>query len=430
MSLTQSLNTRSIANAQMAQQQLGPGFQYGSRFDDGKLATLHGPGGQMTLQEHQTQLGTNVSQNDTLSTMASIQSQFAAQSSLNQSRQAGLQIQEGLGHLYSFVKSFSDQEGYTQGVGSSDAYHAQQSLKNVFERSNAFADEHGLDRQKTFNAMVEAGLKIDKGSFGKGLLGGLAHSLSGGLSGKQSISASDRETLSAVERSGLAKTFSDDLSHGLQYVHDNKSQFSQNKQLQNLEQAQRNFSQAQSYTEQSTASRNESLAWQQQAIDQQQRSISSGSNINDQVLSYVADKNFGGDHTAAAQWQTQNPIGYQQEAGNFLEHRSRSLKANPSPTRQSVEDHYQHAQSSIQTIPVRTEDINQKLQDDHLKTQEQSMRNKMAETGNAFAKTAHEHDKALKDHGLDKEISEKKSNFSNEEDRFLISRAFTGIKRK
>lgn len=423
---TQSLHTRSVANTQIAQQQLGSSLNYGSRVDDGKLATLYGPGGQATIQEYQTQLGTNVSQNDTLSTFAGIQSQIAANSSSNYNRQSGEQIQEGLGHLHSVTDHFADSKNWTETFGNHESSQAQQSLNKSMEIANSFADEHGLDRQKTFNAMVEAGLKMDKGSIGKGVLGVLK-GLSAGMNGSYSASASDKDTFSMVEKSGKAKNFIDSLNHGIQYLQDNKGSLGQSSQIQDMDQAQRNFNQANTYSELANVSMNESQMWSRQASEQRQKSLSSGTNITPQVLSYIADKKFGGDAAAAATWQTQNPNDFQKETINFLEQRQSTIKTGDILTPQQVQQHHKQSQEKINEISKHTQGIEKQLNSSNRAQQEEALNTKLFEEGIKTQQGLKRHKNGIAYDDIQKNMDQKKQNFRAEEEKFLPTKTFEKV---
>lgn len=418
---TQSLHTRSIANTQMAQQQLGASFNYGSRFDDGKLATLHGPNGQVTMQEHQTQLGTNVSQNDTLSTMMGMQSQIAAQSAFNSSRRSGLQVQEGLSNLYSVGKTFADNKGWTETFGNSESSQAQKSLNASMDMVERFAKDHSIAEDKAASILLQAGGSLGIGS-GKG---GVFASVSGAAKANWNISAADKELISKAQSDGTAKAFAENFSHGIQYLEDHKGSVGNSSQLQKLDQAQQNFNQANTYAEQAAASMNESQMWSRTAAEQRQKSFSAGSNINDQVLSYVAEKKFGGDRTAAAQWQTANPKAYQQEAGSFLESRQSSIRSGGQISRQSVDDYYSASGAKIQSIPTRTQDI-----EDHINSQSQQLDQQNVAMNKKISEEVIKTQEGLKSHAtrihnddIHKSFKDKEGQFEESQKEWLITKA-------
>lgn len=422
---TQSLHTKTVANTQMAQQQLGANINYGSRFDDGKLATLYGQGGQTTVQEHQTQLGTNVSQNDAFSTVAGIQSQIAAQSAFNYSRQAGEQRQEGLSKLYSVASSFAENKGWTETFGNHESSQAQTSLNNSMDIVERFADDHHMDKQKAFNILMEAGVGVSSEKLKNGFLG----MFSAGANGSFNANASDRESISIAKSSGVAKNFIESLNHGVQYLQDNKGNLGNSSQLQKMDQAQENFSQAKTYSTHAAASMNESRSWSRMASEQRQKSISSGSNINDQVLSYVADKRFGGDTSAAAQWQTQNPVAYQQEAGSFLESRQSSIKTGEVASQSQVQSHHASSQERVREIPTKTADIQARIQTGtgKLNDQEKTLNHKITAEKQNTHKWLKEHKENLHAQDIQDDMKEKEREFKESRDQYLAKKAFKKI---
>jgi conjugal transfer mating pair stabilization protein TraG len=356
----QNLHTRSIANSQVAQQQLGSSFNYGSRFDDGKMAALYGTEGQLTLQEHQTQLGTNVSQNDAVSAMSGIQSQVALQSSLNHTKAAGQQAQMGMNELFSLTKSLADNQGFTQTFGDSASASAQKSLSNSMDIVKSFAKDHNIGEDKAFNILMGATAEAGGG------VGGMVGKIGATLGGQFQASAKDSEAMSEHLKSGVAKQFADNLSHGLQYVEDNKGAISNTSSSQKLDQAQHHFNKAENFSNQAAASLQESQMWSETASLQRQKGIASGSNLNDLSLAFVADKRFGGDRVAAAAWQTQNPTAYQKEIEGFLDRSQSGMQPNDLSSRADVSYHNAEARQNIRSAPTSNPGLEESRQKHNL----------------------------------------------------------------
>ncbi len=329
---SQSLHTKSVANSQMAQQQLGAAFNYGSRFDDGKVASLIGPNGQVTNQEHLTSLGTNVSTNDAFTAAAGMNSQIALQSAQNFNRMKGEQVNAGTNELFSLTGSIAQQYGLTETFGDGKSASAQQSFAQSMDTVKKFAKDHNISEDKAFSLILGAGISAGggKGSGGgSGLLGKIGGLLSVGADARGQFSADGRnnESISKHIQSGEAKQFADNLSHGLQYLEDNKGSISDNSQRQKMDQVQESFNKAQQYSDQESASLQQSRMWSQTASTMDQKSLSTNQNINDEVLEHVAGKRFGGDMRAAAAWQSQNPSGYLEAAGNYMQDRKQGLSS-------------------------------------------------------------------------------------------------------
>lgn len=356
----QNLHTRHIANSQVAQQQLGSSFNYGSRFDDGKMAALYGTEGQLTLQEHQTQLGTNVSQNDAVSAMSGLQSQVALQSSLNHTKAAGQQVQMGMNELFSLTKSLADSQGFTETFGESGSAGAQKSLSNSMDIVKQFAKDHNISEDKAFNILLGASGEAGVGS------GGLLGKIAANLGGQFQASAKDSEGMSQHLKSGVAKQFADNLSHGLQYVEDNKGAISNTSSSQKLDQVQQHFNKAENFSEQAAASLQESQMWSETASLQRQKGIASGSNLNDSSLSYVADKQFSGDRVAAAAWQTQNPTAYQKEIEEFLDKNQSGMLPKDLSSRANVQQHNTDSKQNINSMPTSSSGLEEMRQKQNL----------------------------------------------------------------
>ncbi|WP_032114042.1 conjugal transfer protein TraG N-terminal domain-containing protein [Candidatus Paracaedibacter symbiosus] len=197
---TQSLHTRSIANTQMAQQQLGPSLNFGSRVDDGKLATLYGPGGQVTMQEHQTNLGTNVSQNDAVSTMLGMQSAMMQNSSFQQTQMAQTQFQMGLSDLVSVGNTFADNKSWTDTIGNTESGQAQRSFSQAMKTAQDFAKNNNIDLGKSVQILTKAGMDAGAGvGVGKnGTFASLSAAL--GAQGSWITEGGDKELLSKAKK--------------------------------------------------------------------------------------------------------------------------------------------------------------------------------------------------------------------------------------
>lgn len=320
----QSLHNSSVANGQYAQQQMAPNFNYGSRIDDGKMATIYGPGGQVTMQEHQTNLGTNVSQNDAFSTMLGMQSMMMQNSGFQQTQMAQTQFQKGISDLVSVGNTFADNKNWTDTFGNSESSQAQKSFSSAMKTAQDFAKSNNIDIGKSVQILTKAGIDAGAGAGTGGVFGNLSAAL--GAQGMWATESADKELLSKAKSSNIGKDFTENFSRGLQYVEDHKGSVGNSSQLQKLDQAQSSFNQSKSSSDQASATLGMSKQLSQQASEQRQQTLSSSSNINPQVLQYVADKKFGGDQIAAAHWQSQNPQGYHQETTDFLKERKQGIK--------------------------------------------------------------------------------------------------------
>lgn len=425
---TQSLHTRHIANSQVAQHQLGSSFNYGARFDDGKIASLYGAQGQVTLQEHQTQLGTNVSQNDALSVMSGLQSQMALQSSLNHTKAAGQQVQMGTNDLFSLTKSLADTKGFTETFGDSGSASAQKSLSDSMDIVRQVAKDHNIGEDKAFNMLLSGGGGIST-NFGKGsgLLGAIGASLSANLQGNLQSSARNSDAISTNLKTGQAKQFADSLSHGLQYLEDNKGSVSTNFLNQKLDQIQTHFNKAQNSSDQAAASLQESQMWNQTASSQRQKGIASGSNLNDASLSYVADKRFGGDRVAAATWQAQNPSAYQKEIEGYIDSSQSRMQPSALSSKESVLQHNKDANQSIKPMPSSNPDLDNMRQKHNLNQGGVELEEKLQAHRKNTKQTIQQHTVPLNSEEIQQKMNNQEQKFEQEKKRYLPKKAWDKV---
>lgn len=421
---TQSLHNRSIANGQIAQQQMGANLNYGSRIDDGKMATLYGQGGQVTMQEHQTNLGTNVSQNDAVSTMLGMQSMMMQNSGFQQTQMAQSQFQKGLSDLVSVGSTFADNKNWTDTTGSSESSQAQKSFSIAMKTAEDFAKTNNIDLGKSVAILTKAGMDAGAGVGTGGMFANLSGAL--GAQGSWTTEAGDKELLSKAKSNNIGKDFAENFSRGLQYVEDHKGSVGNSSQLQKLDQAQSSFNQSKSSSEQASATMGYSKQLSQQASEQRQRSISANSNINDDVLRYVADKRFGGDQTAAAQWQVQNSKGYQQEAGHFLQDRQQGIKMGGMASSQDINQHHRDSQSKIEKVTPRGDKIEQRISSgsNQLNQQENSFNNKMFNEAIKTQQGLKKHDDkiSINKEGMQKSREEKEKEFEESKKQGLTTK--------
>ncbi|HXF90903.1 MAG TPA: hypothetical protein VNJ29_03125 [Candidatus Nitrosotenuis sp.] len=279
------------------------------------MAILYGPQGQITTQEHLTQLGTNVAQNDALSMLSGMQSQIALQSAHNQSHLMNEQIQMGINKLFSLAQTFSKSTAWNESFGDAQSVHAQQSLNQAMNMAKQFAKDHHVSEDKAFHILLNAGVGTSRSS--SSILGKLGNLLSANATGQFDAAGKNNKSISQNTRNERAKQFADSLKQGFQYIEDHKGSLSDAFQRQKMDQVQHHFNQARQYSDQITASLQQShQMWSQTAAQQRQKSISSGSNINDEILGYVANKKFGWDKGAAAAWQSQHSLQYQKLSGS------------------------------------------------------------------------------------------------------------------
>jgi conjugal transfer mating pair stabilization protein TraG len=420
---SQTLHHRSVANTQLAQQQVGPSFNYGSRFDDGKLATLYGPGGQATFQEHQTQMGTNVSQNDALSAMFAVQGQMALNSSLSESKSAGTQSQMGINETVSLMNNLSNSKGFTETFGESGSSNIQKSFSDTMDLVRQFAKDHHVSDSSAFTALMSAGLKVNPEMLSKsGGLGQIVAGLHGEIGGNFQTSAQQGETLSNLIKTGKAQQFATNFSQSLNYLEDNKGSISDSFTRQKMNQIQDHFNKANTYSEQAGASLQQSRTWSETASQQRQKGISASSNLNEVALRRKADRDFGGDIGAAAQWATQNPVIYQKEVSHYLDSNQSSMSPKGMSSKEDVYQHNEETKRQVDDAPsdnsrVEQTRINSNKEFIALEEKLDQHRNKTQQTRTWINKTA------SVNQGIEHEYDSKDKEFMEESNKWNVTRA-------
>ncbi|WP_010304210.1 conjugal transfer protein TraG N-terminal domain-containing protein [Candidatus Odyssella thessalonicensis] len=366
----QTLHHRSLGNEQIAQQQLGTAVNYGSRFDDGKLATIHGAGGSIVAQEHQHSFSTNLSQNDSSSQMAAWQSQemqsAAHQEGVNLQKSVSLGTQE----LASFAKSVAENKGVQESFGTAESANLQKQMQHLAALSDRFAAENGLSKQVAFDAMMSASLN-----------GGLGKMF--GLSANAGFKAGavDNELVSKARNSETSKQFSEGLQQAVNYALDNKASIGKAFNTQSLDQAQAHFSEAKVHSESMSAHLSRSQSLSEMASRSRQSGISSASNNNDSMVERVAEQ-FGGDRLAATQYLAYHPEAAQQESSSLIT----STAQPPSSSQSEQQELYKaHAanQEKIGLAPTHNPDLDTKRASHNFAQQEKDLDTQITEKRDA-----------------------------------------------
>ena len=353
---SQTLHHRSVASTQLAQQQLSPNMNYGSRFDDGKLAKLYGPTpeGQLdrheTHQQHQANMGTNLVQNDAASMMLSAQGQTSYMSGINSSKSAAKQVQLGNNETYGLLKHVSENKGITDTFGGSISSQAQKNISESMDFVRQVAKEHNISDEKSFEML--AGVSASLG-FAKGT--GFGASLNANFNGNFKASARDVESLSEHIKSGKVQQFAENLSSTIQHLQDNKGSISDSLTRQKMHQAQDHFNKADVYMEQAQASFGESKNFTKMAATQRQRGVSSSSNLTDRAIQALADDKYGGDRHRAAQEASLKPELLEKASARQID--LSALKYTPSESEQSIRADYGSRKQSIKDMPNENPEI-------------------------------------------------------------------------
>ncbi|MGV8948500.1 MAG: conjugal transfer protein TraG N-terminal domain-containing protein [Candidatus Paracaedibacter sp.] len=366
---SQTLHHKSVANTQLAQQQLSPNINSGSRIDDGTMATTYGvtKDGEFdrtgTFQQHLTNMGTNKSANDGVSALWQAQSNRSLSSSIAQSKSAAEQVQLGSNELFSIMKDLSTTEGFTNTFGESGNSNVQKSISETVDQVESFAKSHNLSNEKAMSMLLSGAVEA-KANFGTkggsiapggvgaaGLLGNITTGVNASLGGQYRVDSKDSDSLSKSTNIGDSNRFAANLSHAINYLDDKKGSIGDSLKKGKLEQIQHNFSTGQSYGEQAVANRQEAEMYSEGATFQRQQSMTSSSNLNDESLQKFAEKKHGGDIFKAAQQASLYPQTYRQEISSQIDRGQSGMRPTNLKSESSISNHYESAKLTIKNAP-------------------------------------------------------------------------------
>jgi conjugal transfer mating pair stabilization protein TraG len=356
---SQTLHHKSVANTQLAQQQLSPNINSGSRIDDGTLATTYGQirDGEFdrtpTFQQHLTNMGTNLVQNDAYSAIMGWRSEDAYNSGITNSKAAGRQVQSGVNQTFGLMSHLNTSKGFIDTFGSNAYTSTQKNLSDIVDFAKQVSKDHNVGVDKAFEmaAGVAASLGLSFGS-GKGLGGSLGLNLNG--SGGYKASASDREALSEHIKSGKLEQFANNVGSVLQHLEDSKASIGSSFTIQKMEQAQWHFNEAQNYSDQASVNFSMAKTYAESASTQRQRGVSSSSNVTDQALGSLANER-GISVFQAAQEAAQNPEVLKSVASRQIdlsEVGNRSIESG-----ETIRRHHETAKAGIADAPSHNESI-------------------------------------------------------------------------
>jgi hypothetical protein len=367
---SQTLHYKSVGNTQLAQQQLAPNINAGSRIDDGTLATLYGQtkDGELdrtpTFQQHLTNMGTNLSQNDGVSALWQAQSSRSLNSAIAHSKSAAEQVQLGSNELFSIMKNLSTAKGFTETFGESGNTGVHKSIQETVDQVESYAKANNISNEKALsmllNASVDAGANFNTKGGGivlggvgaAGILGNVTAGVKASLGGQYKVSTRDSDSSTKTLSGSDANRFSANLSHALNYLDDKKGSIGDSLTTGKLEQIQFNFSKGQSFGEQASASRQEAEMYSEGASIQRQRGMSSSSNLNQQSLQQIADKKYAGDIAQAAQQASLYPEIYRQEISNQIGRSQSGMKPKELNSEEGVNQHYESAKLTVENAPL------------------------------------------------------------------------------
>ena len=369
---SQTMHHKSVANTQLAQQQLSPNINSGSRIDDGTLATTYGQkkDGELdrnpTFQQHLTQLATNLAQNDTQSAVMALGSAMSYSAGITNSKRAGEQAQTGIQKMFSAMESLAHGEGLNKSFGGGENSNIGRSFQEVVNQVKKFAADNKISDASSFKIHFGGGISANPNLMSKVSSGGPFGALMGGLSAEAKAnhmtSGNKLDDLSKQVSSDQLKGFSENLGNVITFMDENKGSITDNSALQHMAQAQESFNRSKVYSEEAAANFQQQSTFNESANISRQKGVSSTTNDNDSILSHVAKERFGGDMGAAAGWQTEHPGLYRQEAARYLDRAESNIRPAGIGSKASVDAGHHVNTQSIQSAPTFSESIEAKTE--------------------------------------------------------------------
>ena len=375
---SQTIHHKSVANTQLAQQQLSPNINSGSRIDDGTMAKTFGQikDGELdrsqTFQQHLTQLTSNSAQNDTMSAVMALGSAMSQSAGITNSKRAGEQIQTGFQEMFSAMESLTHNEGETQSFGKSESSSKNTSLQEVVSQVKRFASDNKISDANAFQIFLGGGFSGNGGMIGKVLSG-----LSAEAKVHHQTTSQKTDDLSKQISSDQQKAFNESLTNAITYMEENKGSIADTSAHQQMSQAQDSYSKAKVYNAEAAANFQQYQTFNDSLTFNRQKGRSLTTNDNDAILSHVAKNKFGGDMGAAASWQSQYPVRYQEEATKYLNRAEQGMKKGTGSS-ESIKKVHENNAKNIESPPTNSDLVNAK--DGALKKQTRKLSQKVSET--------------------------------------------------
>lgn len=300
----QSMHNKTVASTQLAQQQLGPSFSFGERYDDGRFTITRGTDGDSVIQEAKSNLRTSMTDTTNWSSALSQESHKALELSHQQSQQAVSAGQEMVNSLLSYNDTLGKGQQTVDSSGRTETVSANKSMNDALSMSKQFAQENGFDHVKTMKAF--AGLP-----FGVGVNG--------------EMSDADRKILRSVQDSGLQQQFSEHFEKGLQHMEDHKGSLTNHADKQLVENIQSSHSRMNSFQEMAQKSLTDSQGYREAAQLAETNSLSVSRQLDDDFIQYVADKRFNGNVGSVGSFSKEDKPQFEQDRTEFLSSRKNEI---------------------------------------------------------------------------------------------------------
>lgn len=300
----QSFHNQTVSGRQIAQQQLGSNFNYGSSLNDGKMTLSTSMDGLQTVSVMQSTLTSNVSSNDNL--QASINDNYTKSQQLmeNASRSFMKSTSDTASQLLNFTNRLSHGVGVTEGLSSNASTETQKRLEESAGFVKQFASKHGISEQTAAEMALRAnvGIGINTPIF------------KAGVDGSAGISANtqNQKALDAMKNTDLGHRVSEGVSFAMQYAKQHGANLSDQAARDAARSFQGAYATMTQASEQFQKAYTQSENWSHAKSLSDTKGISLTTNENEAYLNYVASKRFGGDIMQAAHYVESNPHNVEQ----------------------------------------------------------------------------------------------------------------------
>jgi conjugal transfer mating pair stabilization protein TraG len=315
---TQAFHNRSMASYQMAQQQMSPTFNAGTTVDDGSQLQRTSVTGQQSVQQHLSNLGTNVAANENFSASLSNASEESYQAGLSSSSMASQSINETYQKGASLLESMA--QGKTKVAGWSESENAAlaQDASKALDLRKGFSESHTNDDSTQNNLSINAGFG---GGVGK-LLGG---SLNFGVSDMRQGISSDGHKISNDLSNSIGQSSSERLTAAFDAARNNRIDSQDDHSKRVSDEYRGSYEKADRYSKDASARFDESRRLNEASQIASSAGISYAENLNDRLLNNLAQSRFGGDKGQAARWTQENPTSFKSYADQELSSRKQAM---------------------------------------------------------------------------------------------------------
>lgn len=313
---TISAHNRTIATEQLAQQSIGSHVSTARSFDDGAVSVRFDDRGGAIFQEGTSQLKNNLSLTDVESTSLSKQAEKSLQVAETASKEASVQeamnTQQAVDLMSRWGHGVSGIEGYSKTQNAS----LNESIQRLDKMGVSVSDVASTIDNTNIRGNVGVNVDTSRGIGGKVLEFATGIKGHAGINGEVSVSNQD-----STEFKKTADQSLDDIknvSEALQLAKEGRVTTTDDESHALSQSARESHDRSRSLRESESVARTESERYAEAASHVKSLSAQMATNINDEVLDYVAQDLFGGNKEAAMRWQTNHGQEFRSYAEEYL----------------------------------------------------------------------------------------------------------------